>query len=409
MSEIEEDLKSNINTSITTNARSKKTSKSSININITTNTELPHIESKWTKMLINYFSTIKSIDNSIEQIRSKLNTQKNFSSLNLFNYLDGNLKKFLTLTDFITFLKENNIIFSEKNLRKLIHNFDKDNDFSLNYKEFLGIISPKNEDLSNKDISPNEKIGSKSKDNLITEEIKKIFGELISEELKFVEKCHELTQNIRKTKEFTTYDAFKEIVGEEKYINIKNLENYLKNNNLDMSDVEINQLMFRIDTDNDGMISYEEFKNIFLPLNDIDFNEYQNGKEKEKGTSSKVILNTIKGNNYIKNNNEENNYKIKLPLKSSNQNLNMNYYNNNLFNIEIKENNKNETNIIQNYNNNNIFLNKLDKEIYYNNNKDEDFAKISNLSYQDKMRKNKTEKIEIKNEEKEKNQKINLK
>ena len=175
MSEIEEDLKSNTNTSCTTNARSQKTSKSSININISTNAALPHIENKWTKMLINYFSTIKSIDNSIEKIRSKLNAQNNFSSLNLFNYLDRNLKQFLTLTDFITFLKENNILFSEKNLRKLIHNFDKDNDFSLNYKEFLGIISPKKEDLSSKEISPNDKIGSKSKEILISEEIKKIF------------------------------------------------------------------------------------------------------------------------------------------------------------------------------------------------------------------------------------------
>ena len=291
MSEIEEDLKSNNNTSFTTNAKSKKTSKSSINNNISINTAFPPIEREWSKMLINYFSTIKSIDNSIEKIRSKLNAQKNFSSKNLFNYLDGNSKQFLTLNDLMIFLKENNIFFSEKNLRKLIHNFDKDNDFSLNYKEFLGLICPKKEDLYNKNISHNDnKIGSKSKDNLVDDEIKKIFGQLISEELKFVEKCHELSQNIRKTKEFNTYDAFKEIVGEEKYINIKNLENYLKNKDLDMTDVEINQLMFRIDTDNDGMISYEEFKNIFLPLNDIEFNEYQKGKDKEKRTISNFNL-----------------------------------------------------------------------------------------------------------------------
>ena len=412
MSEIEEDLKSNTNSSITTNARSKKTSKSSINININTNTEVPHIENKWSKMLINYFSTIKSIDNSIEQIRSKLNAQNNFSSLNLFNYLDGNSKKFLTLSDFITFLKENNILFSEKNLRKLIHNFDKDNDFSLNYKEFLGIISPKKEDLNNKDISPNDKIVYKSRDNSITEEIKKIFGELISEELKFVEKCHELSQNIRKTKEFTTYEAFKEIVGEEKYINIKNLENYLKNKNLDMTDVEMNQLMFRIDTDNDGMISYEEFKNIFLPLNDIEFNEYQKGKEKdkdkEKGTISNITPNTIKNNNYYSKNYVENNYKSNLALKAFNNNLNMNYYDN-LFSNENKENNKNEINIMEDYKNNiNININNMDKAIYYNINENEDFQNISNLSYQDKISNNITEKIEIKNEEKDRNQKINF-
>jgi Ca2+-binding EF-hand superfamily protein len=369
MSKLDDDLTSNNKAHITTNnIKSKSNESKSIN----TNSALIYNENKWTKLLTKYFETINTIDNSLEQIRSKLNAQNNFSSLNLFNYLDKNSKQFLTLNDFMTYLKENNIIFSEKNLRKLIHNFDKDNDFSLNYKEFLGIITPKKKDLKNIDTLPQDKVDSIPENNSISNEIKKIFGELISEELNLVEKCHELSQNIRNSKEFTTYEAFKEIVGEEKYINAENLKIYLKNKNIEITDVEINQLMFRIDSDNDGMISYEEFKNIFLPLNDIEYNQNENGKEKD--IKNNTILNNINKNNY--NINERNNYIIDLPLKLSNKNINKNIYNS-INNNENKENNKNEINIKRNFNFDNNLNNKEKAMDYRNNDENEDYLNIS--------------------------------
>ena len=399
MSKLEDDLTSNNNANITTNnIKSKSNECKSIN----TNSALIYNENKWTKLLTKYFETINTIDNSLEQIRSKLNAQNNFSSLNLFNYLDKNSKQFLTLNDFMTYLKENNIIFSEKNLRKLIHNFDKDNDFSLNYKEFLGIITPKKKDLKNIDTLPQDKVDSIPENNSISNEIKKIFGELISEELNLVEKCHELSQNIRNSKEFTTYEAFKEIVGEEKYINAENLKIYLNNKNINITDVEINQLMFRIDSDNDGMISYEEFKNIFLPLNDIEYNQNENGKEKD--IKNNTILNNINENNY--NNNERNNYIIDLPLKLSNNNKNKNFYNN-INNNENKENNKNEINIKQKFNFD-INLNNKEKAMdYKNNDENEDCLNISHSLYEEKNKNNKIEILDEQNIIKEKENTIN--
>ena len=367
-------------------------SKSNDYKNINTNPTLLYNENKWTKLLTMYFETINKIDNSLEQIRSKLNDQNNFSSLNLFNYLDKKSKQFLTLNDFMTYLKGNNIIFSEKNLRKFIHNFDKDNDFSLNYKEFLGIITPKKKDLKNIDTSPQDKIDSMPENNTISDEIKKIFGELISEELNLVEKCHELSQNIRNSKEFTTYEAFKEIVGEEKYIDVENLKNYLKNKNIDISDVEINQLMFRIDSDNDGMISYEEFKNIFLPLNDIEYNGKGKELEKDKNTKNNIFLNN--------NDDEKNHYVFDLPLKLSTNNINKNICNN-IYSNENKENNKNEMNIKQKYNFD-INLNNKEKLIDCKNNEEnEDYLNISNSLYEEKNKNNKTEILEKQNKVKE--------
>ena len=349
-------------------------------------------ENKWTKMLLTFFATINSIDNSIEKIRSKLNILNNFSSSNLFNYLDKSSKKYLTLNDFKFFLQSNKFPFSEKNLRQFIHNFDKDSDFSLNYKEFLGIISPKivKPKVEEKDLILSQE---GEKEIVIDEEIKKVFGELIVEELKFVEKSYELSQNIRNSKEFTTYEAFTEIVGEEKYINLENLGNYIKNKGLNMTDPEISQLMFRIDSDNDGKISYEEFKEIFLPLNAINFNYKENNSFLNYLNDNK---NDSKDKYEFKYGKKENSYKLDLPLKMTNLNIHKININAN------KENNKNAINIKQRYNYNfNLEENEMkDNKIKYEN---KDIPSISCSPYDDILKYDKSVIIEPQNKDKENN------
>jgi len=383
----EDNTKSDNNTSFTTNINSR--------ISNISNYKIIQNDNKWTKKLLQFFKIINSIDNSIEKIRIKLNNLNNFSSAKLFNYLDKESKKYINLNDFKTFLQNNQISFAEKNLRKFIHNFDKDNDFSLNYKEFLGIISPKKDEIKKVKKSIDEETGTKD-NNLVSDEIKRLFGELISEELNFVEKCYEASKNVRNCNEFTTYEAFREIVGDEKYMNVVNLGNYLKNKGLGMTDVEINQLMFRIDSDHDGMISYEEFKNIFLPLNDINFkyNDYN------KTNSYMDYYKENKNEQY--NDKNSNNYKNNLPLKIPKLNLNIhnNYYSN-----ENKENNKNEINIDNKYNyNTNIENDNIDikDSNITNNNEIEDMPNISYSLYDDKSKNNKSIIIDTQNKEKEK-------
>ena len=102
-----------------------------------------HNSKTWLCSLLSYFMNIKTIDDNIELLRVSLCSQPNFSPYKLFHFLDKNSKEFLFLNDFIKFLEEMRIPFEEKYLRIFIHNFDKDGDFSINKKEFLGLISPK--------------------------------------------------------------------------------------------------------------------------------------------------------------------------------------------------------------------------------------------------------------------------
>ena len=243
------------------------------------------------KIIVDFFSKINILDNSIEKIRLKLNSITNFSPQNLFNAFDKNNKKFLTLSDFKYILRDNKISFSENNLRKFIHNFDKDNDFSINFNEFKGIITPKN---NNKNIDLDLNLDEK-----------KIFCDLIISELNFVEKVSELSEKVKDYKDFTTYEAFKEIVGKEKYITKENLGKYFSNNGVGINKEDIDKIMYRLDKDDDGMISYEEFKDIFFPLNNIIFD-----KNYIKNENNEKNLDEIYNNYRYKENNKENDKNI---------------------------------------------------------------------------------------------------
>ena len=253
----------------------------------------------WLCSLLSYFMNIKSIDDNIEPLRISLCSLPNFSPNKLFNYLDQSSKKFLLLNDFIKFLNSMGIPFEEKYLRIFIHNFDKDGDFSLNFNEFLGLILPKkNNDLArkmNQDLGNNSNIG-----DILINNMKEIFGKLLCEELELVKNCIKTAKACKETIGFTLYEAFLVIAGNNKYINETLLYNFLQKNNIDINANDMHELMFRLDADNDGKISFEEFKEIFFPIKGeeisyniknnniiIDKNDYQY-LEKEKENKDKI-------------------------------------------------------------------------------------------------------------------------
>ena len=236
----------------------------------------------WLCSLLSYFINIKSIDDNIELIRISLCSQPNFSPYKLFNFLDKSSKGFILLNDLIIFLREMQIPFEEKYLRIFIHNFDKDADFSLNLNEFLGLILPK----KNMDFSKNMK-STELDDNtyeIISINVKNIFGKLICEELELVKNCIKTAKSCKENTGFTLYEAFVEIAGTSRYICEQNLFDFFRKNNIDINKNDMHQLMFRLDADNDGKISFDEFQDIFFPIKE-NINEIEN----KKNINNKII------------------------------------------------------------------------------------------------------------------------
>ena len=317
----------------------------------------------WLRTLINYFENLNELDNEIENVRLALCENPQFSPISLFDYLDINSKSFLTLNDFKSFLLSQNSSYDERRLRKMIHNFDKDHDFSINFNEFLGLILPKKNDIIKNNILSKINSFNYDKGN-VTNDIELNLNDLIMRELNLVKELDEISEKIKNSNIFSTYEAFLEIVGDEKYMTKSNLYNFLKYNNVNINDEEVSQLMFRLDADNDNRISYEEFKEMFYPIRGdfvyISKSDFENSLINSKYISNKDSYKKYDDNNYT--NFENNSY-------NNNEYNENNDYNNNEYNEDNNKSNEykddyeyKEDNKEPEYSDSNINTDKKDKK-----------------------------------------------
>ena len=288
----------------------------------------------WLNTFLSYFKTIKTYDTEIESFRSSISSIPEFTPLSLFTYLDKNLKSFLSLNDFKSFLSSENVSFDEIKLRKLIHNFDKDGDFSLNLKEFTYLIQSKRKKIKN-EYFPNLKLE-------LNQEIKNDLKTILEKEMDLIKELNDIAKEIINSENFSTYEAFTLIVGKEKYITKKNFGKFLNDNYMEISDEDVEQIMFRIDADNDDKISYEEFKEIFFTLNDD--NSYNNKNNTNNEIANKYLnLEEEKENNIyekIEEQNEENNFN-----DNNNYNINQDEDDNKIIEEEDNKNIEEDNNI----------------------------------------------------------------
>jgi Ca2+-binding EF-hand superfamily protein len=249
----------------------------------------------WLRPLLDYFQTIIDFNNRIESIKENLCSISNFNPLKLFIYLDFEKNGFLTWRNIIYFLEQKKTNIEEQYIRSLIHTYDKDGDYNLNFSEFLNIILPvKNKSLKEKLLLLLKEKSDKNIYDILPKEIIILFNELIKEELFFSKTSLYAIKRIYDSPEFTTYDVFIDIVKNESYITKENLSNFLEENNFHLNkDLDINNIMFRIDADNDNKISYPEFQDIFYPLKHLNINystnmeKYFSIKEKDKDKDKK--------------------------------------------------------------------------------------------------------------------------
>ena len=169
----------------------------------------------WIEPLLNYFRKMKELNYKIENIRIKLCGQENFHPRKLFIILDLYKTRYLSSKNIINFLeKENKYKYDDEIVRCLIRIYDKDEDYNLNFEEFLNIIIPiKNDSVKEKILLLSKEKLDSDIDNNISNEINTTFIELLKEELDFIKDSSNLIKNIYNSPQFTTYDVFINIVN----------------------------------------------------------------------------------------------------------------------------------------------------------------------------------------------------
>ena len=344
----------------------------------------------------NMFTTILKQLNENNKLKSSLVNLQDFDQKILFEELDNLKKGYLNSVDIADFLKKFTLDFSEQLIRRLIQHYDKKTPYKLYFEDFNALITPKT--IKEEENSDNNKVKGNRDE---------IFLKVLKNEFKLIVKYHEMIVDIKKCDNFITYEAFISISEEEKNIDNEKLKKFLGNN---YSDEDIKNLLYYLDMDNDGLLTYDEFEDFFasMPVSQEDIN-YMNNEEIKYAmiTKEKVEKEINIKNNEIK---SEKNDMIINKQKEENINIKKNNiviqnkieYEENISNItkvtkmqknEVKYNNKNiydinkeninieninfgteENNIIDNINIENDNMNekpkknnKIIKKINYNN------------------------------------------
>ena len=344
----------------------------------------------------NMFTTILKQLNENNKLKSSLVNLQDFDQKILFEELDNLKKGYLNSVDIADFLKKFTLDFSEQLIRRLIQHYDKKTPYKLYFEDFNALITPKT--IKEEENSDNNKVKGNRDE---------IFLKVLKNEFKLIVKYHEMIVDIKKCDNFITYEAFISISEEEKNIDNEKLKKFLGNN---YSDEDIKNLLYYLDMDNDGLLTYDEFEDFFasMPVSQEDINYMNNEEikyamitkekvEKEiniknneiKSEKNDMIINKQKEENInIKKNNvviqnkieyEENMSQItkvtkvqKNEVKYNNKNIyDINKENINIENINIGT---EENNIIDNINIENDNMNekpkknnKIIKKINYNN------------------------------------------
>jgi len=264
------------------------------------------------------FTTIIEKERITNNLKISLSDSSDSNLIKYFNEIDKNNMGYIDVKDLQRYLQDNFIFLNELIIRRFIHQFDKNQKFSLIYEDFRNIFKPYIE-YSDDFNQINNDLSTKDK-----------FLNILKSTLELIEKINEMTYDISKTNNFTSYEAFMGITKGNKYLDEEFMTHFLEHN---YNNKEIKHLIYIIDLNNDFLISYEEFQEFFTPLIKhkeqikIDNNyEFDNLKEN--------LLN--KYNNY-----NENNFKEKY------DNDIVNYEKSGIYNFKKKEyNNRNINNIL---------------------------------------------------------------
>jgi len=264
------------------------------------------------------FTTIIEKERITNNLKISLSDSSDSNLIKYFNEIDKNNMGYIDVKDLQRYLQDNFIFLNELIIRRFIHQFDKNQKFSLVYEDFRNIFKPYIE-YSDDFNQINNDLSTKDK-----------FLNILKSTLELIEKINEMTCDISKTNNFTSYEAFMGITKGNKYLDEEFMTHFLEHN---YNNKEIKHLIYIIDLNNDFLISYEEFQEFFTPLIKhkeqikIDNNyEFDNLKEN--------LLNNY--NNY-----NENNFKEKY------DNDIVNYEKSGIYNFKKKEyNNRNINNIL---------------------------------------------------------------
>jgi len=203
-----------------------------------------------------------SLERSIEIKRQKLCNFEDFEPYAAFSRIARNQTAGITKEALSKFMKENHVDTSPNDCNELLVRYDIDKDGLISYREFLGVVLPKEHPDLRAFVTQRDCINLKQEE-FFGYETELTLVELVQMELKvpglIIEEIEELTKL-----GIGSYELIKKISGSPAgRLDYNNLHAYLTNAGYLPYDAEIISFLKRVDRTDDGTVSVEELSPLF--------------------------------------------------------------------------------------------------------------------------------------------------
>ena len=269
--------------------------------------------------ICNFLMEINKFEKSIEISRQNLNNVNNFEPYIIFKNIDYDSKNEISSNNLKYFLELNSIFSTLLECQNVINLFDKNNNNSLNYPEFLNMI------LSD-ERRPIKRINNIIPNSLyIPYPTQFALCRILEKLINFVREIDYLIKDLNNQFDFKINYMYFTIKGENNILNKDCISNFLYKNKRQFNEDDVRRIMKVLDVDKNNEVSLTDlYKFCGFSQNNNNCNNYNqlnNNKNEINNSSLSNNFNKINNNNDINNNNKiKNNYFIE-------NNKDLSYYN----------------------------------------------------------------------------------
>jgi Ca2+-binding EF-hand superfamily protein len=213
-----------------------------------------------------FLQTLSNGEKDIEISRQVLAERSAFEPYTAFKRITRLATTSLTVYQVIDFLRENDFIALEKDVRNVFRQYSTSVDGRLSYADFLEVVLPKTSPVL-REIATQRPSYYVAEDEILPYEVELGLAKIFDKEVALARKAEILKEEIAARYDFGLRAAY-EVVAEVNNlgrVDYDALYTFLQKNNISVIEKDVSALLRRIDTDRDGRCTYSEFTQALIP------------------------------------------------------------------------------------------------------------------------------------------------
>jgi len=213
-----------------------------------------------------FLQTLSNGEKDIEISRQVLAERSAFEPYTAFKRITRLATTSLTVYQVIDFLRENDFIALEKDVRNVFRQYSTSVDGRLSYADFLEVVLPKTSPVL-REIATQRPSYYVAEDEILPYEVELGLAKIFDKEVALARKAEILKEEIAARYDFglrAAYEVVAEVNGLGR-IDYDALYTFLQKNSISVIEKDVSALLRRIDTDRDGRVSYSEFTQSLIP------------------------------------------------------------------------------------------------------------------------------------------------